>query len=224
MSAKKDRPSRDILSVLEEELNRIVLDVHDGPVQSLFAALSLLAQIQHDLKSDSPDLNRLDSGVNQVSSMIEAALHEIKFFLGTFRSPGFKERPLDKVIRSLIIQHEDWTGQTIELEVEELPQDVTLPVKIALYRIVQEALSNGSRHSGSDYQYVKLWTEGDTICLKVADDGKGFIPTDLQMGDLETHIGLRGMRERVALVDGTFKLNSEIGKGTSIEVRVPSHV
>ena len=216
-----------ILSVTEEELSRIILDIHDGPVQYLFAALSLLAQIRHQLDSkDDPDLV-LKSKIDQVNGMVETSLREIKSFLGTFRPPEFQRRPLFSIIRGLVIQHEEFTNTTVELSVDELPDDVSLPVKIALYRILQEALSNAYRHAGADRQWVRLWGEGDIICLEVEDQGKGFEPPPLegpQATERVEHIGLRGMRDRVALLGGTFQLFSQPGQGTRITVKVPTHV
>jgi signal transduction histidine kinase len=216
-----------ILSVTEEELSRIILDIHDGPVQYLFAALSLLAQVQHQLDTQTaPDL-ALKSTIEQITGMIETSLREIKSFLGTFRPPEFQRRPLLSIVRGLVIQHEEFTSTTVDLIVDSLPDDVALPVKIALYRILQEALSNAFRHAKADRQWVHLWSEDDVICLEVEDRGKGFEPPPLD-GPLATerveHIGLRGMRDRVALLGGTFHLVSHPGQGTRITVKVPSHV
>lgn len=216
-----------ILSVTEEELSRIILDIHDGPVQYLFAAMSLLARVQHQLEMQpNPDL-ALKSTIEQVMGMVETSLHEIKSFLGTFRPPEFHRRSLFSIVRGLVIQHEEFTSTTVELNVEALPGDVPLPVKIALYRILQEALSNAYRHAKTDRQWVRLWQEEDLICLEVQDRGKGFEPPPLD-GPLATerveHIGLRGMRDRVALLGGTFQLTSRPGSGTCITVKVPAHV
>lgn len=220
-------PSPTILSVLEEELNRIVLDVHDGPVQNLFAALSLLTRLEqeaHELAQCNPDTPTMTPQIQQITRIIENSLHEIKSFLGTFRSPGFHQRPMDKLIRSLVMQHEDWTGQQIELTTEHLPDILPLPIKISLYRILQEALSNGYRHAGTDVQFVRVWKEGGMIHLLVEDQGKGFTPPTLNAQDESSytaHIGLLGMQERVALLGGTFQLSSQVGQGTSILVKVP---
>lgn len=213
--------TQDILSVLEEELNRIVLDVHDGPVQNLFAALSLLTQLQHELEQHPQ--SHLKQRVQQISEIIEASLKEIKFFLGTFRSPGFRDQPLTRLVKNLIMQHEDWTGQIVELDLNEIPENIILPSKIALYRVLQEALSNGHRHADSKYQYVKLWSEDDQLCLQVSDDGVGFQPPDFsQPANFDAvHIGLRGMHERMSLVGGSFELESQIGIGTTITIKVP---
>jgi signal transduction histidine kinase len=115
----------------------------------------------------------------------------------------------------------------VELNVENLPEDVALPVKIALYRILQEALSNAHRHAGADRQWIRVWSEEEWICLEVEDQGKGFEPPPLdgpQATEHVEHIGLRGMRDRVALLGGTFQLTSRPGKGTCITVKVPTYV
>jgi signal transduction histidine kinase len=219
-------PSR-ILSVTEEELSRIILDIHDGPVQYLFAALSLLAGVQRQLAAqESPD-PALVSAVEQITGMIETSLHEIKSFLGTFRPPEFQRRSLFAIIRGLVIQHEEFTSTSVELKVDDLPVDVALPVKIALYRILQEALSNAHRHAGTDLQWVHVWSEDSLICLEVEDRGKGFTPPLLEGPEATErveHIGLRGMRDRVALLGGTFHLISHPGQGTRITVKVPVYV
>lgn len=230
---KNELASRRILSVTEEELSRIVLDIHDGPVQNLFAALSLITRLQNEISHlsfeqlQSAGVGELIPIVGQVEKLIENSLHEIKFFLGTFRPPEFHRRTLASIAEGLVYQHEEWTGCTVELNILPLPENISLPSKIALYRILQEALSNGFRHAGVDRQWVKLWSEGNMICLEVIDEGKGFDPPPLEgptATEQEAHIGLRGMRDRVALLDGTFQLTSSPGKGTQILVKIPAYV
>src|SRR3990172_43988 len=217
-------PSR-ILSVTEEELSRIILDIHDGPVQYLFAALSMLAGVHRRLEAKNPPDPALVSSVEQITGMIETSLHEIKSFLGTFRPPEFQRRSLFAIIRGLVIQHEEFTSTSVELRVDDLPDEVALPVKIALYRILQEALSNAHRHAGTDHQWVHVWSEAGLVCVEVEDRGKGFEPPPLegpQATERVEHIGLRGMRDRVALLGGTFHLVSHPGQGTHITVKVPA--
>ncbi|HBY99434.1 MAG: sensor histidine kinase [Ardenticatenaceae bacterium] len=218
-----------ILPVTEEELSRIVLDIHDGPVQYLFAALSQLALLQTHLRCSDPycpvdDVTR--QTLTNIGALLENSLREIKHFLGTFRPPEFHRRDLLSIVEGLVIQHEEWTGDTVTLEIGEVPTDVALPVKIALYRILQEALSNAHRHAGVPNQEVRLWSEGEWICLTVDDHGRGFEPPPLEgplATEREEHIGLRGMRDRVSLVGGTFHLESRPGAGTRILVKVPHH-
>jgi signal transduction histidine kinase len=106
----------------------------------------------------------------------------------------------------------------------EIPR-VSLSIKIALYRILQEALSNAYRHAGVKQVKVTLSTDDGHVRLEVADDGRGFTPPPLvgpEATERVEHIGLRGMRERVSLVGGTFAIESAPGAGTRIVVEVPA--
>lgn len=216
-------PSERILTVTEEELSRIILDIHDGPVQYLFTALSLLTGIQQEVAQKTPP--DLAPRLAQVGMLLESSLYEIKFFMGAFRPPEFRRRSLRSLVEGLVIQHEEWTGNVVELETTALPDEISLPVKIALYRIVQEALSNSYRHAGVEQYRVKLWYDEGNLCLEVSDDGRGFDPPDLAQAitaEHTEHIGLQGMRDRVAVLGGRFALDSQIGKGTRIYVELPS--
>lgn len=228
MDDQSDIASRRILSVTEEELSRIVLDIHDGPVQYLFAALSLVTKLQNDLDAQPQTVPaHMRPTLGRVSELVEASLHEIKAFLGTFRPPEFNRRSLRSIIEGLVIQHEEWTNQSIDLRFKRLPDDVALPVKIALYRILQEALANSYRHAQVPQLSVEVWAENNYICMEVRDQGRGFDPPPLagpQGTEREEHIGLRGMRDRVALLEGVFELESHPGQGTRITVKLPAHV
>ncbi len=200
-------PAR-ILSVAEDELSRIVLDIHDGPVQYLFTALSLLTSLQNELSelpTDPPTALRSSAWprLAQVGMLLESSLYEIRFFLGAFRPPEFRRRSLASIVEGLVIQHEDWTHVTVHLETDSLPADTPLAVKMAIYRVLQEALTNGYRHAGVEEQWVRMWGEAGWIHLEVIDKGRGFMPPNLEdpiEAEREDHIGLRGMHDRVRLL------------------------
>lgn len=214
-----------ILAVTEEELQRIILDIHDGPVQSLFAALTQINLIQkRRTRGDTVSLEECDQLFSRLNSLMETALGEIRNFLGTFRPPDFARRELADIIQGLLLHHEMTTGCEVEFTAVPHPITAPLPVKIALYRICQEALSNAYRHAQAPRQWVRLDVEDGQIILEVRDDGKGFVPPPLsgpEATEKEEHIGLRGMRDRIDLVGGTFELFSAPGQGTRIVVRVP---
>lgn len=155
-----------ILPVTEEELQRIILNVHDGPVQKLFAALLQLSLLQtRTSQGEAPDAEWL-ACLNRVAGLIEASLAEIKTSLGTFRPPEFARRGLRSVLEGLIIQHEELTGCRVDFETHGQIPPVSLPVKIALYRILQEALSNVYRHAGVEQAKVRLSTEAAGIYFR----------------------------------------------------------
>jgi len=215
--------SRRLLATSERELQRIVLDMHDGPVQDLFAALSQLQVLERALAPDPPSQAR----AKQAMGLLERALGEIRNFIGAFRPPGFERRPLGAIIEGLAVQHETLTNQAVELTVPADLGDCALAAKIAIYRILQEALANGHRHSGAQGQRVTVARRDVTITLTVSDDGKGFDPErvlarEADVGVEGGHFGLRGIQDRVAMLGGTFALESAPGHGTSLTVALPA--
>jgi len=222
LDAAELTPER-ILSVAEDELSRIVLDIHDGPVQYLFSALSLLTSLQNELQEAAAEPG-VQARLAQVGMLLESSLYEIRFFLGAFRPPEFRRRSLVSIVEGLVIQHEEWTGATVELETHNIPENVPLAVKMAIYRVLQEALANAYRYAGVEQQQVRLWGEDASVHLEVVDHGRGFDPPNLddpQDIDREDHIGLRGMYERARLLGGRFTLESGPGRGTRIYAVVP---
>jgi len=215
--------SRRLLATSERELQRIVLDMHDGPVQDIFAALSQLQVLERALAADPASQQR----AGQAVQLLERALGEIRNFIGAFRPPGFERRALGDIVEGLAVQHETLTDQGIELDLPAHLGDCALPTKIAIYRILQEALANGHRHSGASHQRLALERRGGAIALTVSDDGKGFDPqrvlaSEEDVGVEGGHFGLRGIQDRVEMLGGTFALDSAPGRGTSLTVTLPA--
>lgn len=213
--------SRRMLAITEWELQRILLDIHDGPVQHMYAALS-----QVDLMESALDRSSgLDPEVvlrkDRIRKLLEDGLNEVRSFIGAFRAPEFEHRPLRQLVDELLLQHEDLTDTQIVLEADDDLPAADLPLRIALYRILQEGLSNAYRHGGASKVVVRLrrpWDDNPRrLRLDIIDNGAGFDTTNA-LGD--AHFGLRGMRDRVEMVGGTFALVSSPGEGTTVTVEV----
>ncbi|MEN9937554.1 MAG: hypothetical protein RLZZ387_4133 [Chloroflexota bacterium] len=222
------RAGRRILSVTEEELQRIILDIHDGPVQKLFVISSHLALLQARV-AECPDegLRRdLVPTLDRLSGLMDGALREIRSTLSSFRMAEFQQRGLASVLSGLVMQHEALTGNEVDILFEGVMPPVGMPVKITLYRVLQEALSNAYRHAGVSHHEVWLRYSDGYVELEVIDDGRGFDPPPLEgpgATERQEHIGLRGMRERAHLVGGQLQVISSPGHGTRVIVRVPAH-
>lgn len=225
---KAGEASLRLLAAGERELQRIVLDMHDGPVQDIFAAVSHLQLLQRDL-ADQPALARR---ATQATQLLERALGEVRTLIGVFRPPGFERRSLGAILEGLTVQHEAMTDQMVELTMDERLMDETLgicplPAKIALYRILQEALANGFRHAKATRQVVVVERIQDAVQLTVADNGLGFetravLKAEEGVGVEGGHFGLRGIQDRVAMLGGSFSLESKPGQGTVLRVIVPA--
>lgn len=221
--ADTELPGSRLLALTEEELQRIVLDVHDGPVQDLFAALAQLNALRARLEADGAPASYVAPLVRAVEG-VEAALGDIRRTVSVFRTPDLGQRRLTAVVEELVAGHEARTGSNVELTIEPDLPVVSLAVTVAIYRIVQEALSNVERHAGVKDARVRVWAEGGRLHAEISDAGRGFTPPALDGPDatrLPAHIGLRGMRERVALVHGTLRVESHPGGGTRVRAEVP---
>lgn len=213
--------SRRMLAITEWELQRILLDIHDGPVQHMYAALSQVDLMEAAL-ARSPSLDpEVVLRKDRIRKLLEDGLTEVRSFIGAFRSPEFEHRPLRQLIDELLLQHEHLTDTQTVLEADaELPAE-DLPVRIALYRILQEGLSNAYRHGGASKVQVTLRAVPGGVRprlrLEILDNGAGFDTTDA-LG--QTHFGLRGMRDRVEMIGGAFELHSAPGDGTRVAVEV----
>lgn len=220
--ARVGEASLRLLAAGERELQRIVLDMHDGPVQDIFAAVSHLQLLQRDLQ-EQPTLARR---AEQATLLLERALHEVRTLIGVFRPPGFERRALGAILEGLTVQHEAMTDQPVDLTMSDDLGDCSLPIKIALYRILQEALANGFRHAGATRQRVQVTRDGGLLVLTVADDGRGFetrqvLAAEEGVGVEGGHFGLRGIQDRVAMLGGSFSLDSAPGEGTVLRVSIP---
>jgi len=223
-SPEKNLAAHRILAVTEEELQRIVLDIHDGPVQQMFAAQSQISLMRNRRqRGETIAVDEYEQLLDRISGLLEEALNEIRGFLGTFRPLDFPNRNLVDIMQGLILQHEVFTECRVTVIANERDLPASLAVKIVLYRICQEALSNAYRHSGVKEQDVRLNRKNNMIILQISDEGRGFNPPPLS-GPSATenaeHIGLRGMRDRIGLVGGEFELQSAPGQGTRIIVKV----
>lgn len=215
--------SRRLLAAGERELQRIVLDMHDGPVQDIFAAVSHLQLLQRDLTYEPEGARR----AGQAAALLERALGEIRTLIGVFRPPGFERRDLAAILEGLTVQHEAMTDQPVECTLDESLGDCSLPVKIALYRILQEALANGHRHAGATRQTVTVERRDGHLRMVVADNGRGFdfpkvLAREADVGVEGGHFGLRGIQDRVAMLGGRFEIDSAPGAGTVLLITVPA--
>jgi signal transduction histidine kinase len=137
------------------------------------------------------------------------------------RLPELERSSVADVASRAIDNHQRRTGVIVERHLEALPDQAPLPIKIALLRTLQEALSNATRHGRGQDVRVDLNGSGDQLRLTVSDHGPGF---DTGHVDSAVGLGLAGMRERAELLSGAFSVESAIGVGTIVRASWPLSV
>jgi signal transduction histidine kinase len=160
--------------------------------------------------------------LDRIQTSVRHALQEIHAISSGLRLPQLNTLTLAEAVARAIRMHERRTGTTVVLECAGLPDDIPLPVKITVYRVIEEALNNAYRHGGGIDQQVTLVAAALALRLEIADHGPGF--DGIPITDSDQHLGLVGMRERIESLGGEFDIASERGKGTAVIVQIPLQV
>jgi signal transduction histidine kinase len=204
----------------EQALRRISADLHDGPGQALALALLRLDALQAPCP-DNDSCVRTRADFETVHSAVRDALSDLRAISAGLRLPEVERLTVAEVTARAIDDHQRRSRVTVQRQLTSLPDQAPLPIKIALLRTLQEALSNATRHGkGADVR-VELDGSSDRLWLKVSDRGPGF---DTRLAERSGGLGLAGMRERAELLGGRFEVDSSVGVGTTVQVCWPLSV
>lgn len=204
-----------VIEAGERERYRISMDLHEDIGQRLSLLAIELEQLQTDppnQPADAPD--RMDAVLRQILNIltdVKASAHEL-------HSPRLEYLGIATVMKCFCREFGERKGVEIEFRNDGQPRLVPPDVSICLFRILQEALYNGMKHSGVQRFEVKLWETSDELHLTIEDSGEGFDPEAASKGK---GLGLISMEQRLKLVKGTFSIESRPQSGTTIHARVP---
>ncbi len=199
----------------EQALRRISADLHDGPGQVLALAMMRMAE--------QPDEGHSEGGSADdalVHDAVRAALAEIRAISAGLLLPELEGLTIRAVIERAVRDHTRRTGTAVALALRDLPERAPPAVTIALFRTLQEALSNATRHGRGMGVEVAAWHEAGRLCLRVSDRGPG-VPSVAGRDDGGQHLGLAGMRERARLLGGDFAFMSAAGAGAAVDACWP---
>jgi two-component system sensor histidine kinase UhpB len=199
------------LYAAEEERKRIARELHDETAQLLAA---LLIRIRIVRKASDPEA--LEVLLDDMRREIGAALEGVRRFARGLRPPALDELGLIPAIESHIRSVSEVAGFPVRLEAE--PVELSPEAELAVYRIVQEALSNVVRHAGATRAVVRLRREPEQLVASVEDDGTGF---DVARVRSAGGLGLFGMSERAAYLGGRVEVKSAPGGGTRVRAEIP---
>ena len=206
----------------ERFLRRISAELHDGPAQEIGLALLRLDHVAAHCTADGQDA-ATQTGVAQDLGAIEAslrrALQEVRAVSSGLLLPELEQLTLAQTIERALRGHRRRTGAAVAVDCGGLPEQAPLAIKIALYRIAQEALTNAWRHADGANPTLRVERIDDRVRLEVCDDGPGFDAAAVDRSS--ERLGLLGMRERVESLGGEFALESAPGCGTRVVATLP---
>lgn len=205
-----------LLAAQEEERRHIAHEIHDDPLQRLI-------HLAHRM-----DSLVIAGGLGPASAALLETRVELLEIIGRLREvarglrpPGLEQLGLVAAVRGLLADVEDAHPLRLDFEVTGSQVQLSADAELGAFRIIQEAVTNVIRHASAHVARVELQYHGDSLRIRVRDDGVGF---DFGSGAVlgAVQLGLEGMRERAKLLGGHVVISSELGKGTTIEASLPA--
>jgi PAS domain S-box-containing protein len=210
-----------LMSAQDEERRRIARDLHDSAGQNLAALAMTVARIEDEAKRDPA---RLRETVKEVRDLIEGLTREIRTTSYLLHPPMLDEMGLASALGWYLEGLQQRSGLSIELDIPTDFGRLAPEVELAIFRLVQECLTNIHRHSGSKTAVIRIIRGPDKIYAEVQDQGKGMSPerfAEVQSQGAGVGVGIRGMRERVRQAHGELTVDSN-ALGTTITATFPA--
>ncbi|MFB2971113.1 sensor histidine kinase [Aerosakkonema sp. BLCC-F183] len=195
-----------------QERNRIAREIHDSLGHALTAQS---IQLENALLFLPADAEKTASFLREAKQLGSRALQEVRRSISTLRSDPLQGQSLANAIAKAVTEFRQSTGIVPSCTIE-LSQPIPTDISTALYRIIQESLTNIYKHSGATQVTIDLRENREAIRLQIEDNGRGFNPEGNTTG-----FGLQGMRERTAALGGQFFLTSQLQQGCRITILIP---
>jgi signal transduction histidine kinase len=206
---------RKVITAQEDERKRIARELHDETSQSLAAlAMGLEAAGEAIRTGGHP---RLDD----VKAIATRTLEDVHRLIFDLRPSVLDDLGLASAIEWYAERTLRKKGLSVRCECEELGPGMTQEMETALFRICQEAMSNVARHAQATAVLIEVGSDEKEIRISVEDDGRGFDSSEAASRESRRPWGLMGIRERAEILGGSAKIESAVGKGTRVEVRIP---
>jgi signal transduction histidine kinase len=210
------RVSRDVVrrvvAAQELERTRLARELHDETGQALTSILLGLKSLEDARQGEDGR-----AALAEVRNLVVSTLQDVRRLAVELRPAALDDFGLVPALERLAGTFRDQTGMTVDLENRLKNARLPTDVETALYRIVQEALTNVVKHAGAARVSIVLMHRDRSVAVVVEDDGSGFDPAAAR----EEGLGLVGMRERVGLVGGRLRIESAAGTGTTLVAEVP---
>jgi signal transduction histidine kinase len=207
--------NRRTVRLQEDERRRIAGEIHDAVSPLITGALYQARALRLGTPDDaSRTAVRRDATLDGIGELLSKAMEELHGVIFALRPPDLDDIGVVAAIERYIVQVQR-SGLNVHLEAGEEPPPLTPEVRLAIYRIVQEALHNALRHAAADEAVVRFEVIDDVLRVTIRDNGAGFNP---QHSTRPTALGLLSMRERAAAIGAAFAVMSRPGDGTTVMI------
>ena len=214
--ASRQRASQ-IINAQEQERQRIARELHDETSQVLTSLMISLAVLEESIES--PEARER---IADTRALAHSTLRAIRSLSIDLRPSALDDLGLLPALRWYVKEYQKKCSIEVDFRSSGLKERLPAEMETALYRIVQECLTNTARHANAHKVHVTLKETKSAVKATIKDDGHGFdYEALLKNPGQERGLGLAGMQERAVLLDGTLNISSAPGKGTTVEVTIP---
>jgi len=208
-----------IVAAQEAERQRIARELHDETGQALTAAGLGLRGIATSVHQD-PD--RAAGNLSQLEKMVSEALNELQRLIADLRPSHLDDLGLAATLRWWAEEVESRGSLKVNVKVSgERKEKLTPPVRLALFRVTQEALNNSIKHSEATQASVELAYRDDAVSVLIVDNGRGFDINKVMSDKVHHSWGLLGIQERASLLGGQVRVDTQPGAGTIVMITIP---
>jgi PAS domain S-box-containing protein len=214
------RLSQQLLRARDDDRRHIARELHESAGQSLAALKMTLGQLRDTLDESRDSARAL---LRSATELADAAIREVRTVSYLMHPPMLDEAGLAPALRWYARGFAERSGIQMQVDIPEDIPRLSQEIETTIFRIVQEALTNVHRYSGSRTAQIRIECPNDGILAEVRDDGCGVILPSRTLGTPgAVGVGIAGMRERVKQLNGVFELESAPGKGTTVRVTLPT--
>lgn len=218
--ALTEQLTQKVLSAQEEERRRIARELHDETLQSL-ATLVIYADAAGTLEA-ARQVPTLNEALARLREVAERTLTGVRGIIADLRPSLLDDLGLAAAVRWQAQNRLEPLGIRVDVQTRGEGRRLNPAIEIALYRVLQEAITNVLKHAQASYVELDLdLSESDCLRARIEDDGIGFDPAQRKAEREDGGVGLWGMQERINLVGGHLMVDSSPGEGTEIRVMVP---
>lgn len=212
--------SRQIITSQERERQMISYELHDSVAQDISSS-RIICDMLLDDDSVSPDIRKQ---ISLISESLHKTLESVRDLSYELRPPGLEELGLSDTMYHFCEDFAEKTGVDVDFQSAGIGKlDLSYNININLYRLLQEGLNNVKKHADATNVEVRLISSFPNVILRIYDNGKGFdLKKRLAQSSNEKRMGLSSMEQRVNLLLGTINIESSLGKGTKIIIKIPN--
>jgi len=215
------REKERMIEIQEQEHRKLARDLHDGPTQSMGAIAMRLnfarRLLERDPKATADELSKIEELARRTTK-------EIRHMLFTLRPLELESQGLIGALKAMAEKTHETYNQNVIVEAEEnIISELEMSKQTIIFYIAEEAINNACKFAQANHIWVRMKDyDKDLVILEVQDDGVGFDKNNVESSyEQRGSLGLKNMNERAEMVNGIFRLDSAIGKGTIIRVLIP---